>query len=578
MYSILDTAIIMAAKSKRSVGVIGLGPAGLTTVKELKNAGFFGVVTGFDRCSRVGGRWSLDTNTHNAGIWKELCANTTRRHMEFSDFPWDAEDGYDGHEQAYEGIYPHCTEARSYLEGYARKFDLYPNLQLETEVKSIEKVETGWRITTTSSKNAGANSKTTCHKFDAIVVCNGPQAKAFHPLESKFQDFTGKVVHSKYFRSEKDYKDQRVLVIGGNVSGSEIVSVLAEDATTTSCQKVVHSIRKMPYHIQKFTKDTHTSMYDNIYIRIAVWLDRILPDPVVAKGLQMIILQHWPEQCTSDATMPNCSVGVSMDVRKCGATVTKNYVDQVKKGQFLVKPEVATVEGKRIIFVDGTTDEFDVIICATGYDFDVSFLPESIQEQVRILDPSTGKKVLALYKNTLVPNADLVNSLAFCGLINSLGPYFPQAEMQARYIAAIWSGKIPCPSLSALGRNAEAATKKRLDTSSILNLYETSTIVNEALGDELGVTPSFAKALLSPRKYLLGPVYSCFYRTNEKAPDGDEEVAKKCRERFDHLIASSPEVQNSKKGLIDKERQSLIKYNVECFLAFSYLLVLVGKF
>lgn len=565
------------AKSKRSVGVIGLGPAGLTTVKELKNAGCFGVVTGFDRCCRVGGRWSLDSDTHNAGIWKELCTNTTRRHMEFSDFPWDAVDGYDGNDRAYAGIYPHCTEARAYLESYARTFDLYPNLQLETEVKSIEKTGSGWRIATTRSKTN--DSSTTLHEFDAIVICNGPQAKAFHPLESKFRDFAGSVVHSQNFLSEKDYKDQRVLVIGGNVSGSEIASVLAEGELATSCQNVVHSVRKMPYHMQKFSKHTRTSMDDNLYIRIAVWLDRILPDSLVAKGLQGIIWYHWPEQCDT-ASMPNCAVGVSPDIQKCGATVTKNYVDQVKKGRFPVKPEVASVEGKRITFIDGTMGTFDVIICATGYDFDLSFLPELVQEQVRVLHPGTGKKVMNLYKNTLVPNPNLVDKLAFCGLINSLGPYFPQAEMQARYISAIWSGRISCPSQSVLQQNAEARTKKRLDSSSILNQFDIATIVNEEIGDELGVTPSFVKAFWSPRKYLLGPVYACFYRTDEKAPGGDEKVAKMCRVRFDQLIASSPQIpyQKTSERLVDSERESLMKFNVECILAFSYLLVLVGRF
>jgi len=563
----------MATKRKRSVGVIGLGAAGLSTVKELKNSGSFGVVTGFDRCCRVGGRWSLDSDTHDAGIWKELCANTTRRHMEFSDFPWNEEDGYEGQDQAYAGIFPHCTEARAYLEAYARKFDLYPNLHLETEVKSIEKVESGWRVTTTSSKNS-----TTHHNFDAIVVCNGPQAKAYHPLAAKFRDFAGDVVHSQNFRSEKDFKDQRVLVIGGNVSGSEIASVLAEGEAATRCQTVVHSVRKMPYHIQKFTKNTNTSMDDNLYIRIAVWMDRILPDSLMAKGLQFTILFYWPEQCTT-TTMPNCSVGVSRDIQKCGATVTKNYVDLVKKGRFDVKPEVASVEGKRIVFADGTTDTFDVIICATGYDFDISFLPESVQERVRVLHPSTGKKVMNLYKKTLVPDPELVDNLAFCGLINSLGPYFPQAEMQARYISAIWSGKIPCPSSSALQRNAEASTKKRLDSSSILNNFDTAAVINEDIGDELGVTPSIAKAFWSPRKYLLGPIYACFYRTDEKAQGGDERVAKMCEERFQRLIASSPQVPQQKRQqtMGESERESLLKFNVECMLAFSYLLILVGR-
>lgn len=532
---------------KKSVGVIGLGPGGLAVVKELKHDGGFDV-TGFDRCSRVGGRWSLDNN-HNAGIWKELCTNTTRRHMEFSDFPWDAEDNYDGKEQAYAGIYPHCTEARAYLEGYAKNFDLYPNLRLETEVKSIEQVAAGWKIiTTTSSKEDGSDNTTssTTHEFDAIVVCSGPQAKAYHPLESKFKkDFTGEVIHSQDFLSEKDYKDKRVLVIGGSVSGSEIVSLLAEE--DSGCQKAIHSVRRMPYHVEKFTKDTHTAWEDHLFIRSVVWLGRIMPDSVVAKGLKMTVLQHWPEQCTSSSAdsnaMPNCSVGVDPDVTKCGITVTKNYVDQVQKGTLQVKPEVASVDGKTITFVDETTEEFDVIICATGYDFDISFLPESVQEQIHVPHPNTGKKIMSLYKNTLVPVPELVDTLAFCGLMNSIGPIFPQGEMQARYIAAIWSGKIPRPSLSTLQLNADAATKKRLDTSSILNQYDTATVVNEDIGDELGVTPSYATAFSAPKKYLLGPVYSCFYRTNAEAPGGDEAVAKRCRERFDKLIASSPQVE-----------------------------------
>eukprot|EP00536_Pseudo-nitzschia_multiseries_P008424 jgi/Psemu1/197993/e_gw1.213.46.1 len=206
----------------KSVGVIGLGPAGLVAIKELKNNDRFGVVTGFDRCSRVGGRWSLDTDAYPAGIWKELCANTTRSHMEYSDFPWydDINTG-DGNGN---------SNVQAYLEAYARNFDLYPHLQLETEVTSIERVAEGegeghgdgggggWKITTASRKSGAV---TVC-RFDAIVVCNSAQAKPYHPLEEKFREFEGEVIHSNVFGSEQEYNDKRVLVIGSNVSGSEI--------------------------------------------------------------------------------------------------------------------------------------------------------------------------------------------------------------------------------------------------------------------------------------------------------------------------------------------------------------------
>ena len=186
-----------------------------------------------------------------------------------------------------------------------------------------------------------------------------------------------------------------------------------------------------------------------------------------------------------------------------------------------------------------------------------------------------------LYKSTLAPNPDLVDKLAFCGLVNSLGPYFPQAEMQARYVAALWSGTIECPSPQALQTNATATTNKHLDTSSILNQYDTSTIVNEDIGDELGITPSFLQAFWSPKKYLLGPVYACFYRTDVRGTGKDQEqVVQLSRKRFDQLIATSPQVpyQDTLEEAMASERKALLKFNIEWMVACLYLFVLVGRF
>mmetsp|Transcript_5494 Transcript_5494/g.11350 ORF Transcript_5494/g.11350 Transcript_5494/m.11350 type:complete len:647 (-) Transcript_5494:418-2358(-) len=631
-------------KKYKSVGVIGLGPAGLATVKELKNAGCFGVVTGFDRSSHVGGRWassavtsqtkttstststSTSQKTFDGGIWKELHANISRRHMEFSDFPWDAAedniDGYDGYgyccddrqqqqTQAYAGIYPHCTEVLAYLEAYAKNFDLYPNLQLETAVKSIERVEKGWRIITehanTNNDNddddndATSSTTTKQHDFDAIVVCNSAQAKPYRPkeLHSKLLDFTGTggVIHSQTFRSAHDFNDQRVLVIGGQVSGSEIASLLAENSkssdrtsattsTTSStsggCQKVVHSVRKMPYHISKLTKGndsdstntcttttttttttTNTTIKnsncadDILFVRAPVWMNRILPNSITLSGMKDFILQQWPNQLDGSSNNNNCNSNkyecahsISPDVRNCGISLTKDYVDQVKRGNLPVKPQIAGAKGNKVTFVDGTTEEFDVVICATGYDVNLEFLPESIRNKVLTTSNNNStKSIMALYKHTLVPDPELVDKLAFCGLVHSLGPVFPLAEMQARYVAAIWSGTIPTPVLEKLESNATAAVNKKLGNNNsrsnaptnVLNAYDMAGEINEDLGDELGVTPSLAMALWDPKKYLFGPLLPCQYRTIYSNANKNESIAARCQERFDRLLTSSPQ-------------------------------------
>lgn len=67
----------------KNVAVIGMGPAGLAVVKELKEVGIS--VTGFDRLSKVGGRWSL--TGEDTGVYEELYFNISKRGACFSDFP-----------------------------------------------------------------------------------------------------------------------------------------------------------------------------------------------------------------------------------------------------------------------------------------------------------------------------------------------------------------------------------------------------------------------------------------------------------------------------------------------------------
>ena len=72
---------------KKTVGIIGAGPAGLVVLKELRRAGW--EATAWERQGGVGGRWARGDHKTDTGVWHELCLNLTRRWMEFSDFAWD---------------------------------------------------------------------------------------------------------------------------------------------------------------------------------------------------------------------------------------------------------------------------------------------------------------------------------------------------------------------------------------------------------------------------------------------------------------------------------------------------------
>jgi dimethylaniline monooxygenase (N-oxide forming) len=500
----------------KTFAVVGAGPSGLAAIKELKEAGF--EVTAFDRSASVGGRWSL---APNRGVWKELCLNINRRLMSFSDFEWK-ESCYQGHEQAYAGVFPHCTEAKQYLEDYAKHFDIMSCIQLETEVLSIEQSDNkGWKIVT---QTAGKTTTTT-HEFDGLIICSGVYGKPSNPLKEIFSSFSGKVIHSQEFSTYEGYEGKRVLVIGSSISASEIAGALVDGG---KCQSLVNSIRQVRYHMDIVNEKHQKPGGDLIFNRLPVWLGKVLPESITTKGLKATILDLWPDQLTQaeDGIEPDD------DVRVASICIDRHYVQYAKAGKIRVKPcPVASVKGSQVTFEDGTKEDFDVVIMATGYDIDLAFLPSEVREKVLFTNTITGKQDLALYKFMLTPQFE---NLAFCGVIYIVGPHFPTAEMQARYIAAIFSGKMPRPSKEQLEASIEQSKLHR--SSCPLNAFDVYPVFCDSVGDELGVTPTFSECIWNPKKLLLGPNYSCNYRRNPKIEG--EEKANQCRKLFDEYMSN----------------------------------------
>jgi hypothetical protein len=47
----------------------------------------------------------------------------------------------------------------------------------------------------------------------------------------------------------------------------------------------------------------------------------------------------------------------------------------VKHGRIQPRPDAERFEGNRVCFVDETADEFDMVVCATGFHLSFPFLP-----------------------------------------------------------------------------------------------------------------------------------------------------------------------------------------------------------
>ncbi|NXX99762.1 FMO5 monooxygenase, partial [Centropus bengalensis] len=117
-------------------------------------------------------------------------------------------------------------------------------------------------------------------------------------------------------------------------------------------------------------------------------------------------------------------------------TVSDDLPNRIISGRVLVKPNIQKFTNTSVIFDDGTKEDIDVVVFATGYSFSFPFL-EGYVEVV--------ENQIPLYKFIFPPDMEKP-TLAFIGLIQPLGPVMPISELQCRWATRVFKGLHKLPS------------------------------------------------------------------------------------------------------------------------------------
>src|SRR5215475_6944611 len=96
-----------------SVCVIGAGPCGLTTVKNLLEAGLDDIVC-YEETSAIGGNWVYVDDPDQRSVCRATRLISSKRLSEFEDFPMPAD---------YPD-FPSCRQMLDYFKSYAERFGL----------------------------------------------------------------------------------------------------------------------------------------------------------------------------------------------------------------------------------------------------------------------------------------------------------------------------------------------------------------------------------------------------------------------------------------------------------------------
>lgn len=382
---------------KKSVCVIGAGPSGITAAKNLLDEGL--EVTVFEQSGEVGGNWVFSDKPGHSSVFETTHIISSRLLSQYDDYPMP-EDYPD---------YPSHRQLAAYFQGYARQFGLYPFIRFHSKVVSCRQGSGQiWEVAVES------DGKHSIYQFDALAVCNGHHWNPRMPLYSG--TFTGRMMHSHEVKRFSDFKDLRVLVIGGGNSACDVAVESSRVAASVDL-----SWRRGYWVVPKFMMGKPADLFSTRFNKLPQWLWQ----KVSALSLRIRNGRN------SDYGLPEPEGPIGSH----HPTINEDLFYTIRHGKIRPRTDIEKLDGKTVFFKDGTSGNYDVIIACTGYIISHPFFDK------QLIDYSEGD--VPLWLKMIHPE---IANLYFIGLFQPLGCIWPGAELQSKIMARELSGKWKRPS------------------------------------------------------------------------------------------------------------------------------------
>ena len=302
--------------------VIGAGPAGLLAARSLKHAGI-----PYDQVEKnddVGGIWEIDNDWSPMYESAHFISSKTVSNLPGFDMPEDYPD------------YPNHRQVLAYMKQFARAFGLYPQITFNTRVEWAEPNGDCWDVRLSNGQQ---------HRYRGLFICSG---NTWDPNLPEYPgEFTGESFHSVRYKSSDVFKGKRVLVVGGGNSGCDIAcdAALHADKAFISLRRGYHFI---PKHVFGIPADKFAGNVD---------LPRWIEKPAFELLLRVVVgdLTRFGLPAPDHAVMESHPI------------MNTQILHHLSHGDIEYRPDIERLAGRTVHFKDGSSEEVDLIVFATGY-------------------------------------------------------------------------------------------------------------------------------------------------------------------------------------------------------------------
>ncbi|KAI8962741.1 hypothetical protein F5Y11DRAFT_322069 [Daldinia sp. FL1419] len=439
----------------KTVCIVGAGPSGLVAAKTLlydTTEGSF-KVTIFDSQSRIGGLWPTRKYDASGLVHPLMVTNQSRHTVQFSDFSWQSSDPQ----------FPKAWQVGQYLERYINEYS-GADIRLGHKVVTAElQGDSSWKVQIESN---GKSEKLT---FDYLLVSTGFFGKPIWPDHIP-KETTIPIIHSSKYRDlngllgSSNRCGGKILVVGGQMSGIETAATIAthlSSVTYSPGKKIIENPENYSIH--------HVAQRPS-------WVFPLFTSPKPAASAPPFLPCDLPSYNLANRPHPltNSQGHISVEAAHalnsiCQSVLGTNQAEFSPKiridGDLLDEPPFVAMSSYYTNFVrsgfikvsngklsslDGNVatlsptneqiSDIAAVVLATGFDPSpsLSFLSSSVLETISHSPAHPNLPVALAFHGTHHPS---LPTLGFVGLYRS--PYWGVMEMQARFIARLWSSNNP---------------------------------------------------------------------------------------------------------------------------------------